>query len=218
MINSSWKITRKTRDNRCCEAKKPAGCRSFILTLFLALTFVVSGCGKDSKLDEYHSSMEEYYDEVSSYNDAINNIDPNADDAGDQLLLQLDGLNDATQKMAALEVPSQFSSIEDLADSAADNMNQAVTLYHQAYSSQPYDPDLADEGRQYYERANKRIVYILKILHGEIPDDSTEAETAETAIESSIITATESSATDTLAADGTDAGTATDAGTGLPWS
>lgn len=152
---------------------------SFMVILCLALSFI-SGCGKNQKLEDYRSSMEEYYKEASSYNDAIDSIDPDADDAGDQLLKQLDGLNEATQKMAALDVPSQFASNEELADDAADYMNQAVTLYHQAYSSDPYDPDLADQGRQYYERANKRIMYILKILHGEAPDETGTASVQET--------------------------------------
>ena len=165
--------------------------RTAAAVLFLCTAvFSAAGCGNDKALDDYRSSMDEYYNEVSSYNDAINDIDPKADDAGDQLLKQLDGLNDATAKMAALDVPEQFSSVEELADDAADYMNKAVTLYHQAYSADPYDPDLADEGRQYYERANKRIVYILKILHGEAPQETESTSETDTDI-------TESTAGDT---------------------
>ncbi len=133
------------------------------------MLIMTQGCGSNKELEEYRTSMDEFYNEASAYNDSINNIDPAASDAGDQLLKQLDGLNDATQKMASLKVPKQFESTDKLADDAADYMNKAVTLYHQAYSSEPYDPNLADEGRQYYERANKRISYILMILHGEAP-------------------------------------------------
>lgn len=149
------------------------------------MLLTVCGCGKNSEIEEYRTSMDEYYQEASACNDAINNIDPSADDAGDQLLKQLDTLNDATQKMAALSVPKQFGSVETLADDAATYMDKAVTLYHQAYSAQPYDPNLADEGRQYYERANKRIAYILLILHGEAPSAESGASGTETSVSGS---------------------------------
>ena len=49
-------------------------------------------------------------------------------------------------------------------------MRQAVALYHDAYEAEVFDEVTAQVARQYYDRANLRIQYIIMILHGEIPE------------------------------------------------
>lgn len=72
--------------------------------------------------------------------------------------------------MAGLEVPDRFSAVDSLADEADENMKQAVSLYHQAYEAEVFDEGRAQAAREYYDRANVRIQYIISILHGEIPE------------------------------------------------
>ena len=131
----------------------------------------LTGCGKqDEALAAYQEDMNAFFYQIASFNDGMNAIDASTPDAKNQLLGYLDQLQAEMTWMAELEVPNQFSAVESLADEADDNMKQAVSLYHQAFESEPYDENAAQAAREYYDRANVRIQYIITILHGEIPD------------------------------------------------
>ncbi len=140
-----------------------------ILSVFLVFAICLSGCGKNSELESYKTSMKTFFTEVSDCNDAMNSIDPNADDAPAQLLTYIDKLNASFATMAALEVPSEFKAAEGLADEAADNMSKAALSYHEAYDGE-YNAQAESTASQYYERAFVRVQYIVSILHGEIPE------------------------------------------------
>lgn len=112
--------------------------------------------------------MNSFFESVSSYNDQINAIDASSDDATSQLLTYLDEMNLAFQTMAGYEVPDEFSAATSLADDAADYMNQAVTLYHQAYDGE-YNADSEAQALADYQKANTRVQYLISILHGETP-------------------------------------------------
>ena len=43
-------------------------------------------------------------------------------------------------------------------------------MYHSAYETDVFDEPTAQAAREYYDRANIRIQYIISILHGEIPE------------------------------------------------
>ena len=142
-----------------------------IAAMVISVGCLLGGCGHDEALDEYKESMETYYEQIAAIDEGINSIDPSADPEGTQLLAYLDELDSVTAQMAELEVPSQFASVENLADEASENMTQAVQLYHQLYESEDYNEDLASGAYEYYERANLRIRYITDILHGDIPEE-----------------------------------------------
>ena len=88
----------------------------------------------------------------------------------------LDGLEGRFAWMASLTVPEEFAVIEPLAIQAGEYMESAVSLFHQAYESEPFDNAAAEAAHEYYERANKRAIYIIAILHGELPMEETEEE------------------------------------------
>lgn len=141
-----------------------------ILFSALLLTFSITGCGKNESTNElsvYRASMEIFCDNIVYLNDKINSLDGSDVSDVDKLLENLDTLNDQFSQMAELEVPDKFELVEDLADNASENMNMAVTYYHQAYESTPFSQNYADAAYQYYTRANQRLGYILQILHGE---------------------------------------------------
>lgn len=137
----------------------------------LLISFVLSACGRDESLDKYKSSMEQYYTNLANINYQMNSLDENSENSSVELLSLLDELDSLTSEMAELEVPKQFELCESLADEAAENMSSAVGLYHQLYSSDEYNESVAEGAYEYYERANKRIVYIKSILHGDTPDE-----------------------------------------------
>lgn len=139
-------------------------CAGLLCGLFM------TACGNDEALNTYQEDMTAFFEHVAAYNDGMNSINVTSEDARTQLLGYLDQLRDEVTWMAELEVPEQFSAVESLADEADENMKQAVALYHQAYEGDTYDEAVAGAAREYYDRANIRIQYIITILHGEIPE------------------------------------------------
>lgn len=144
--------------------------RCKVICAGLLCGLILTACGRNEALAAYQDDMTTFFEQVAAYNDGMNSIDASAEDATAQLLGYLDQLRDEVTWMAELEVPEQFSAVESLADEADENMKQAVALYHQAYEGDTYDEAVAGAAREYYDRANIRIQYIITILHGEIPE------------------------------------------------
>ena len=71
--------------------------------------------------------------------------------------------------MASTEIPDEFSGISDIAVEAADYMDQANEFYHQAYDGD-FDSDSEMLASQYYQRANDRVLIMLQVLHGQVPE------------------------------------------------
>ncbi len=141
------------------------------LFLVLLLTLVLTGCGKDKAVENYRANMTQFFENIQTINDAINQLDPNDENVGDQLLPLLDSLDKSFSQMASLEVPDGFPGVADLAADASKYMTEAVSCYHQAYSGEEYDKTSADIAYQNYQFANKRLQYIVQILHGDIPEE-----------------------------------------------
>lgn len=137
----------------------------------LLLTLFLTGCGKDKAVETYRANMTQFFENVQTINDAINQLDPNDENVGDQLLPLLDSLDKSFSQMASLEVPDGFPGVADLATDASKYMTEAVSYYHQAYSGEEYDKTSADIAYQNYQFANKRLQYIVQILHGDIPEE-----------------------------------------------
>lgn len=132
--------------------------------------WILTACGEDEELTAYQEDMNTFFENIAACNDGMNAINASDEDAVDQLLSYLDQLQSEVTWMAQLETPDEFSAVDSLADEADENMQQAVALYHNAYEAVPYDDVTAQAARQYYDRANLRIQYIIMILHGQIPE------------------------------------------------
>ncbi len=143
----------------------------FGLSIVICSLCVLAGCGKkaDPELDEYKKSMTEFYDSLTYYDKAINSIDPNSEEAEEQLLGYLDDMNEAYGAMAKATIPEAFSGISDIAVEAADYMQKADEFYHQAYDGE-FDENSEMLAAQYYQRANSRAIVMLQVLHGEVPE------------------------------------------------
>lgn len=144
--------------------------KRFLFSVLL-LTLFLTGCGKDKAVETYRANMTQFFENVQTINDAINQLDPNDENVGDQLLPLLDSLDKSFSQMASLEVPDGFPGVKDLATDASKYMTEAVSYYHQAYSGEEYDKTSADIAYQNYQFANKRLQYIVQILHGDIPEE-----------------------------------------------
>lgn len=177
-----------------------------VLCLCLFCSLFLSGCGKKSQeLKTYKSNMETFCKNISYLNQKINAVDPSSPSSTKELLGYLDSLKDQFSQMAALDVPKQFSNVPDLAADASENMTHAVSYYHQAYESTPFNQNYADAANEYYARANERLKYILEVLHGEpisetqfsvgsAAAETTAAETSAAAVQSSTAAVSEAPA------------------------
>ena len=143
-----------------------------LLTLLLAACFSLSitGCGEDKELTKYKDEMDTFFSEIEVIHNKMNSIDPESETALDELFQCLDELDAEFASMAELKVPDEFSSLESLADEASENMTLAVENYHNAYSVDSYNEYTAATADEYYARANKRIQYMIDILHGNMPE------------------------------------------------
>ena len=141
-----------------------------ILCVVLLCGILITACGQDEELTAYQEDMNTFFEHIASYHEGMNAIDASVPDAKDQLLSYLDQLQAEFTWMAELTVPDAFSAVDSLADEADENMQQAVALYHSAYETDVFDEPTAQAAREYYDRANIRIQYIISILHGEIPE------------------------------------------------
>ncbi len=158
---------------------------------FLAgsMLLFLTGCGsKDTELENYKANMNQFFENVKIFDSSMNALDPDSETVTTDLLALLDSMDTSFAQMASLEVPDDFPGVAELAAEASEYMSEAVSYYHQAYETDPYDAALEDIARQNYDRANVRLQYIVSIIHGEIPeeiytyeddDTSTDADTDE---------------------------------------
>ncbi|MBQ4416205.1 MAG: hypothetical protein II868_00800 [Butyrivibrio sp.] len=112
--------------------------------------------------------MTRFFENVTAYDNTINAIDANAENAPDELLRNLDGLNAEFSTMASYPIPDDFASVTEITQDAANSMSKAVALYHEAYAG-TFDAVKAAEARSYYLRAGKCVQIIVQVLHGETP-------------------------------------------------
>lgn len=150
-----------------------------LCSIITSLTIFLTGCGKtDPALDTYKEEMTAFTETVTDLVDSINAIDVDSENRTEELLSYLDEMDTAFTDMAALDVPEEFSNVEDLADEASSNLSRAVSLYHEAFdgAGEDFDNNIPQEeilsaAHEYYSRAFKRIDFIGTILQGELPDD-----------------------------------------------
>ena len=143
----------------------------FIMSALLTISLFMSGCGKDAELTEYEENVTEFIDSVENIKLRMEEIDINSNSAIVDTLLCLDEMQEQFFFLAEMDVPTEFASIESLADEASEYMTEAVSLYHQVFEATEYDSATADIAGENYDRAMKRLSYISTLLQGELPDD-----------------------------------------------
>lgn len=152
------------------------------------LLLLLTGCGEDQTLTDFHDQMDTFYQSLSDSVNVLESIDPSSDTAVDDMLAQLDEMAVLFQQLADIQIPEdyrdQFDNVERFSDEASDYMTEAASLYHEVYADGGYDDVVAEAARENYNRAMKRINYIAILLQGRLPDDEnimflTEEETAD---------------------------------------
>ncbi|MCR5278068.1 MAG: hypothetical protein K6E19_01375 [Lachnospiraceae bacterium] len=152
------------------------------LTVFLLLVIMIlslAGCGsksEDSKaLKQYNDKMTIFFDELVVINDTINEIEPENTSSLQELFTQFDILETKFEYLATIKVPQElvyYDSIESLAAEGSDYMKQANEYLHMAFEDGAYNENYIEPAMECYRRANKRIRYIVSLIHGEVPNDA----------------------------------------------
>lgn len=153
-----------------------------IISLLVSTTLMImclAGCGKtidNTELEAYKTSMESFFSSLEKANADINAIDPTDQDAISTLFEQFDSMEKEFNKMAELKVPTEnvpetFAYIEALADDAAKYMTDANTYFKQSFDGTSYNENTLKPALECYSRANKRVLYIVDLLHGQLPQD-----------------------------------------------
>ena len=133
------------------------------VSVFIILCGLLSACGNtktDPALEEYRSNMSSFCNTVFSLGQAINAIDPNSPTASADLLNDLDQMNTAFRNMAALTIPDEYSDVATLVYEASAYMNDAASLYHDAYSENGYHDEYATQALTQYQNAMQRLTSI----------------------------------------------------------
>lgn len=162
------------------------GKKIVVSTLCLVMACSIMACGKkDKSIETFKTEIETFSSNINEINDKINNIDPESSTATVDLLSAFDEIDAAFIALANLAVPGDFANVEVLADKASEHMTTAVSLYHQAFADDEYNPTFADQASQYYAAAIEKVQYIGLLLCGEpLPTNSTTEDSSFTVDES----------------------------------
>ena len=137
------------------------------LILLCILVVFLTGCGKkDEAIETYKNSMEEILSEIKGIDGEINSLDPENENSMSALMVDLDKLDEAFKKMAALEYPEGFEQIAKLASDASADMSASVSRFHDAYDGE-YNEVAQSEGYDLYQDANQKLRVLIQVLRGE---------------------------------------------------
>lgn len=141
----------------------------------LLVSVMLTACGRDPELTQFKSDIDSFCSDISEIDTAMNNVDPESENAVNEVLSCLDKLDKRFQEFATLDFPEEFDYLENLADEASEYMTEAVSSYRDASTNDSYDEAQASAQYAYakenYSRAYKRIQIIITLLHGEDPEN-----------------------------------------------
>jgi hypothetical protein len=146
-----------------------------ILLASLTGAFILTGCGSTSAEDKevaaFSTSVSDFTSYLTDAGERINALDTTQKESCTELLEILDEMDEEFEQLASIEVPEQYDGFRTLAQSASDNMNNAVSYYHSVYEDDYFDYDASQTAYEYYMRAMLEVECIGYILANEdIPD------------------------------------------------
>ena len=143
-----------------------------IIVLFITFALLFTGCGSSSEqVLAFQNELNAVVLKIENIHNELEALDPSSKDASAQALKALSNLKDAFDQLAEIEVKDEkYAFITDLAIEGGQYMEQANKLFKEAFTSERYDNDTATLAYQYLERASKRINVIITMLHGEVPE------------------------------------------------
>lgn len=145
-----------------------------ILALVTAFSIIACGTATTTTVQtssQYKNQLNNFFDSVTKLDAEINALDPSDSDSFSELFVYLEELEEQFKYFAEIEVPSDYKVTESLADEAYDYMVQANEYFKMSFEDGAYNEYTYAAGLECYKRANKRVQYIISIIHGELPED-----------------------------------------------
>ena len=138
-----------------------------IMALIMLLS-VLTSCGSlpSQETSLYQNDMTNFTNTIVEIGDHINQIDANSDTAVSELLSYYDEMDAAFLSLTEMDIPSEYSDAEILAERASKYMTQAVLYYHTAFESETLDEMALETANTYYEKAITYVNYIGEVLLG----------------------------------------------------
>lgn len=141
-----------------------------LFALIALISICITGCSKDQDLEIYNENIRAFTLNIADISTRMEEIDTSSDTAASEVLVCLDEMQEQFLTLAAMDVPKEFASIENLADEASEYMTEAVKLYHEVFESEEYSEETASIAQENYNRALKRLSYISSLLQGKLPE------------------------------------------------
>lgn len=134
---------------------------------------LIAGCGGAPAEDfsDYKSQMNNFFESVVKLDEEINALDVDKGDNIEDLFILLDQVEEQFKYFADIEVPKEFQVTESLADEAYEYMKEANEFYRQSFSENSFNENTLAAANECYARANKRMQYVIDIIHGKLPED-----------------------------------------------
>lgn len=148
--------------------------KTCLSAIVMALSIsLLSGCGDVSTEDysDYKNQMNNFFESVVKLDEEMNALDTDNGDNIEDLFILLDQVEEQFKYFADIEVPDEFKVTESLADEAYDYMKEANNYYRQSFSENSFNENTLEAANECYARANKRMQYVIDIIHGQLPDD-----------------------------------------------
>lgn len=139
-------------------------CRICLCT-FLLGTLLLSGCGTSQNLKElqnYRSEMDGFCSSVSSLQAQIDAIEPDSENAQEELLSLLDQLAEVSAKAAEVSTPEGYEEAGEMCRRASDYLQEAKGEYHAAFKAEPFDIESFQKGLDSYQSAGRCLSLMLE--------------------------------------------------------
>ena len=137
---------------------------------------VLSGCGdtnaQEEALASFSSSVSDFTDYIQDADEKLNNLDIYQATSADELLEILDEMDARFAEFASIDMPAQYEGVKGLAAQASEEMSLAVSHYHTAFESEPFNENYADAAYQCYKNSYEYVQYMGYLIAGEkIPEN-----------------------------------------------
>lgn len=143
-----------------------------VLALLCLVVLLTAGCGKtEQELNEvitYRNTMNELFTSLADCENEFNTLDAGQSNASEQLLHAVDQMTAAVKRASEAKAPGRFSKVQDLAVDAADSMQTADRLFHQALDND-YDADAFSSALASYKDACAMIGDITRYMQENVP-------------------------------------------------
>lgn len=147
------------------EKSKNGFFRPISLCVIVLTILLLSGCGTSQNLKElqnYRSEMDDFCSSVSSLQSQIDAIDPDSENAQQELLSLLDQLAEVSAKAAEISTPEGYEEAGEMCRRASDYLQEAKGEYHAAFEATPFDTESFQKGLDSYQSAGRCLSLMLE--------------------------------------------------------